>query len=127
MLKSRRSWAITVAQSFSNSNRRNCRHSAARAAAVLLALAACSCAAYPERPVTLILPFPATGSTDFSGIPRISKLARNMETVSTPSLTDTMVQEIQQSLAAALGQPGNVLRRGMGEGQARNRLAPPGC
>src|SRR5882757_7658693 len=123
MLKSRRSWAITVAQSFSNSNRRNCRHSAARAAAaaVLLALAACSHAAYPERPVTLILPFPATGSTDISGIPRISKLARIMQTVSTPSLTDTMVQQIQQSLGAALGQPVNVLRRVRGKTNAGTR------
>ena len=50
---------------------------------------AASChAAYPDRPLTLILPFPPTGSTDISGIPRISKLLRIMQNVSTPSLTD---------------------------------------
>jgi tripartite-type tricarboxylate transporter receptor subunit TctC len=91
------------------------------AAWLLLALTACSHAAYPERPVELILPFPATGSTDIAGIPRISKLARIMQTVSTPSLTDTMVQQIQQSLAAALGQPVHVLRRVRGKTNAGTR------
>jgi tripartite-type tricarboxylate transporter receptor subunit TctC len=78
-------------------------------------------AAYPERPVELILPFPGTGSTDIAGIPRISKLARIMQNVSAPSLTDTMVQDIQQSLAAALGQPVNVLRRVRGKTNAGTR------
>ena len=75
----------------------------------------CAQAAYPDRPVELILPFPGTGSTDISGIPRISKLARIMQTVSTPSLTDTMVQHIQQTLGGALGQPVHVLRRVRGK------------
>jgi len=85
------------------------------AAFILICLSAVSAAAYPERPVVLILPFPGTGSTDIAGIPRISKLARIMQNVSAPSLTDNMVQDIQQSLAAALGQPVNVLRRVRGK------------
>src|SRR3954466_1082291 len=78
--------------------------------------------AYPERPVELILPFPGTGSTDIAGIPRISKLARIMQNVSAPSLTDNMVQDIQQALAAALGQPVNVLRRVRGKTNAGTRF-----
>ena len=85
------------------------------AAFILIVLSAVSAAAYPERAVVLILPFPGTGSTDIAGIPRISKLARIMQNVSAPSLTDNMVQDIQQSLAAALGQPVNVLRRVRGK------------
>jgi tripartite-type tricarboxylate transporter receptor subunit TctC len=85
------------------------------AAFILIVLSAASAAAYPERPVVLILPFPGTGSTDIAGIPRITKLARIMQNVSAPSLTDNMVQDIQQSLAAALGQPVNVLRRVRGK------------
>ena len=84
-------------------------------ALLLLACAACSRAAYPDRPVMLILPFPATGSTDIAGIPRISKLLRIMQNVSTPSLTDNMVQQLQQTLAGALGQPVSVLRRARGK------------
>ena len=88
---------------------------------VLTAHAAGGFAAYPERPVELILPFPGTGSTDIAGIPRISKLARIMQNVSAPSLTDNMVQDIQQSLAAALGQPVKVLRRVRGKTNAGTR------
>src|SRR4051812_6233500 len=91
------------------------------AAGALLAVVACVQAAYPERPVELILPFPGTGSTDISGIPRITKLARIMQNVSAPSLTDNMVQDIQQALAAALGQPVNVLRRVRGKTNAGTR------
>ncbi len=81
-----------------------------------------SYAEYPERPVELILPFPATGSTDIAGIPRINKLTRVMQNVSAPSLTDTMVQQLQQTLAGALGQPVNVLRRVRGKTNAGSRF-----
>ncbi|MEO7727334.1 MAG: tripartite tricarboxylate transporter substrate-binding protein [Burkholderiales bacterium] len=87
----------------------------------LLVLSAWSHAAYPERAVELILPFPATGSTDISGIPRISKLVRVMQNMSAPSLTDNMVQQLQQTLAGALGQPVNVLRRVRGKTNAGSR------
>jgi len=78
-------------------------------------------AAYPDQPVRLILPFPATGSTDISGIPRINKLVRVMQNLSAPSLTDSMVQQLQQTLAAALGQPVNVLRQVRGKTNAGTR------
>ncbi len=82
---------------------------------------ACCHAAYPDRPVVLILPFPGTGSTDISGIPRISKLLRIMQNVSAPSLTDNMVRQLQQTLTGALGQPVNLLRRGSGKTNAGTR------
>ncbi len=82
---------------------------------------ACCHAAYPDRPVVLILPFPGTGSTDISGIPRISKLLRIMQNVSAPSLTDNMVQQLQQTMAGALGQPVNLLRRARGKTNAGTR------
>jgi len=82
---------------------------------------ACCHAAYPDRPVVLILPFPATGSTDISGIPRISKLLRVMQNVSAPSLTDHMVRQLQQTLAGGLGQPVDLLRRVRGKTNAGTR------
>jgi tripartite-type tricarboxylate transporter receptor subunit TctC len=85
-------------------------------ALLLMACIACCHAEYPDRPVALILPFPATGSTDISGIPRISKLLRIMQNVSAPSLTDDMVQQLRQTLAGGLGQPVNLLRRVGGNG-----------
>ena len=91
------------------------------AAWLLLAQIAGSYAAYPDQPVRLILPFPATGSTDIAGIPRISKLVRVMQNMSAPSLTDNMVQQLQQTLAAAIGQPVNVLRQVRGKTNAGTR------
>ena len=91
------------------------------AALLLVACVECSSAAYPDRPVELILPFPATGSTDIAGIPRISKLVRIMQNMSAPSLTDNMVQQLQQTLAAALGQPVTTLRRVRGKTNAGTR------
>lgn len=80
------------------------------------------CYAYPERPLTLILPFPSTGSTDIAGIPRISKLVRVMQTMSAPSLTDNLVHQLQQTLAGALGQPVKLLRRAGGKTNAGTRF-----
>ena len=65
---------------------------------------------YPDRPLSLILPFPWTGSTDIAGVPRLSRLATVMQTLS-PPLTDYLVQQVQQSIAATLGQPVHVYRR----------------
>jgi len=114
-----------VWKNFSKSNRFSCHNDGVMrgliAALGLLSCSLCCHAIYPDRPVELILPFPATGSTDISGIPRISKLVRIMQNMSTPSLTDTMVQQLQQTLSAALGQPVNVLRRVRGKTNAGTR------
>src|ERR1700704_1706894 len=77
---------------------------------VLLAKFAC-CDAYPLRPLVLVLPFSATGSTDITGVPRVSKLMRVMQTMSAPSLSDVLVHQMQQSLTGALGQPVTVYPR----------------
>ena len=70
--------------------------------------------AYPDRPLALILPFPWTGSTDIAGVPRFSKLSKVMQTLA-PSLTDYLVQQVQQSIAATLGQPVHVYHRVQGK------------
>src|SRR5687767_10688980 len=57
---------------------------------------------YPDRPLTLVVPFPATGSADIYGTPRITKLVKMMQTLSTPSLTDSLALELVQSLSGAL-------------------------
>jgi tripartite-type tricarboxylate transporter receptor subunit TctC len=93
-----------------------------RALLVLLLLGQIACChAYPDRPLALILPFPATGSTDIAGIPRISKLLRIMQTVSAPSLTDNLVREMQHALTGALGQPVKLYRRTGGKMNAGTR------
>jgi tripartite-type tricarboxylate transporter receptor subunit TctC len=81
------------------------------------------CHAYPVRPLVLVLPFSATGSTDITGVPRISKLMRVMQTMSAPTLSDILVQQMQQSLTGALGQPVNVYRRVRGKTNAGTRYA----
>src|SRR5258706_4406070 len=81
------------------------------------------CYAYPVRPLVLVLPFSATGSTDITGIPRVSKLMRVMQTMSAPSLSDILVHQMQQSLTGALGQPVNIYRRVRGKTNAGTRYA----
>jgi tripartite-type tricarboxylate transporter receptor subunit TctC len=63
------------------------------------------CHAYPDRPLTLVVPFPASGSVDISGSPPITKLAKMIQSLSTPSLTDALAQDLAYTLSAALGQP----------------------
>jgi tripartite-type tricarboxylate transporter receptor subunit TctC len=69
-----------------------------------LLCAAVAQAAYPERPLTIINPYPSTGSPDITGTPRITKLIKMMQTLSTPSLPDTLVQELVYMLGGTLGQ-----------------------
>jgi tripartite-type tricarboxylate transporter receptor subunit TctC len=69
------------------------------------------------------VPFPASGSADISGSPRISKLIKMMQTLSTPSLTDVLAQDLAHTLSVALGQPVNIKRRASGKTIAGTRYA----
>ena len=72
------------------------------------------CRAYPDRPLTLVVPFLASGSPDIEGMPRASKLVKVMQTLSTPSLTDALAQDLAHSLSIALGQSVNLNRQARG-------------
>ncbi len=58
--------------------------------------------AYPERPLTLVVPFPATGTPDINGTPRLTKMVKLVQTLSTPSLADALAQEVAFGLGTAL-------------------------
>ncbi len=88
-----------------------------------LAMQSVCCHAFPDRPLTLVVPFPATGSADISGAPRISKLVKMMQTLSTPSLPDSLAQQVSYALTGALGQPVNLERRPSGKTIAGTRYA----
>lgn len=95
-----------------------------RALLILLLLGQIACChAYPDRPLTLVVPFPATGSADITGTPRITKLIKMMQTLSTPSLTDSLAQQLAQVLTGALGQPVNLERHPSGKTIAGTRYA----
>jgi tripartite-type tricarboxylate transporter receptor subunit TctC len=70
--------------------------------------------AYPDRPLTLVVPFPPIGSADIYGAPRITKLVKMMQTLSTPSLSDSLALELVQSLSGALDRPVNLDRHPRG-------------
>jgi tripartite-type tricarboxylate transporter receptor subunit TctC len=79
--------------------------------------------AYPDRPLTLVVPFLASGSSDISGTPRITKVLKMMQTLSTPSLTDSIAQDLAHSLGVALGQPVNFTRQPRGNTVVGTRYA----
>ncbi len=61
--------------------------------------------AFPERPLTLVVPFPPTGSPDINGTPRMmTKLVKLVQTLSTPSLPDALALDLIGGLSAALEQ-----------------------
>ncbi len=82
-------------------------------AAVMAAPAAY--ATYPERPLTLINPYPSNGTPDINGTPRITKLVKMMQTLSVPSLPDSLAQQTVQILGGALRQTVKVERRPTGQ------------
>ena len=70
--------------------------------------------AFPDHPLTLVMPYPATGSPDIDGISRITKLTKTMQSFSTPSLTDSLAQELSQLMAGALNHSVNIDRHPAG-------------
>lgn len=79
----------------------------------LLLCAPVACA-FPDRPLTLVMPYPATGSPDIDGTSRITKLIRTMQSFSVPPLTDSLARELVQLLTAALNQTVNLDRHPAG-------------
>ncbi len=83
--------------------------------AVLGLAALCGMAqAYPDRPLTLVVPFPPTGTPDINGTPRITKMVKLVQSLSTPALTDALAQSLASGLAAALSQPVLIERKASG-------------
>jgi tripartite-type tricarboxylate transporter receptor subunit TctC len=70
---------------------------------------------YPERPLTLINPYPPNGAPDIIGTPRITKLVKMMQTLSVPSLPDSLAQQTAQILGGALQQTVKIERRPTGK------------
>lgn len=91
--------------------------------AVLLAVVADAVASYPERPLTLVVPFPVNGTPDISGSMRINRLVKVIQTFSPPSLTDTLANQVGQALRVRLGQSVKLDRRPAGKTIAGARHA----
>jgi tripartite-type tricarboxylate transporter receptor subunit TctC len=62
-----------------------------------LALAA-SAQAYPERAVTLVVPYPLSGPADIRGASRMTKTYKLMAANAPPAITDTLSRIVQQAI-----------------------------
>ncbi|MGH8617910.1 MAG: tripartite tricarboxylate transporter substrate-binding protein [Burkholderiales bacterium] len=91
------------------------RRRAAALAGLLAATMAAAQAAYPERPLTLINPYPSNGTPDINGTPRITKLVKMMQTLSVPSLPDSLAQQTLQILQGSLRTTVKLERRPTGK------------
>jgi len=67
--------------------------------------------AFAERPLVLVTPYPATGTPDIEGTQRMTKMVRLTQALSTPSLTDVLVQGLAGGLGAALDQTVQIERK----------------
>lgn len=68
-------------------------------------------AVFPERPITLVLPYPITGSAEIAGTPAINKVLRAMQSHAVPPITDILAAQLQLEASARLGQPLVIERR----------------
>ena len=86
--------------------------------------------AFPGRPLALILPYPATGTQDIEGSPRLTKMVKVVQSLSTPTLTDLLAQGLAAGLGAALDQSVQIERkagnRGVDGMQYVSNAAPDG-
>jgi tripartite-type tricarboxylate transporter receptor subunit TctC len=60
---------------------------------------------YPEKPITLVLPYPVTGSAEIAGAPAINKVLRAMQSHAVPPITDILASQLQLEVPSVLGQP----------------------
>jgi len=88
------------------------------AATLLVIVVAFTAHAFPDRPLTLITPYPANGYPDLDGTSRVSRLLKTMQKYSSPPLTDSLAQEVAQLLSGELSQPVGFERRGNGNALA---------
>jgi tripartite-type tricarboxylate transporter receptor subunit TctC len=77
--------------------------------------------AFPDHSLTLVVPYPASGSADIEGSPRMTKLLKLVQTMATPSLPDTLALELTYGLSGALGQNVNFDRVAAGMTSAATR------
>lgn len=77
-------------------------------------IAAPAGAGYPEKPLTLVLPYPVTGSAEIAGTPVINKVLKTMQSHAVPPLTDVLAAQLQLGMSAVLGQPVILERRPQG-------------
>jgi len=78
-------------------------------------------AAYPEREIRLVNPFPPTGPMEIAGSIATNKILRVLQVYGAPSLTDTLAWRASRVLSAGLAQPVSVDRRARGRGIAGHR------
>lgn len=78
---------------------------------LLAALTAAQAAAYPEKEIRLINPYPATGPVDIAGSVAANKVLRMVQSYSAPSLTDLLAWQIRAALSSGFDKPVSVERR----------------
>ena len=69
------------------------------------AAAAPVCAGYPDKPITLVLPYPVTGSAEIAGTPASNKVLKAMQSHAVPPLTELLAVQLQLEVPLVLGQP----------------------
>lgn len=77
----------------------------------LSASAVGAAAAYPEKEVKLVNPFPVTGPADIAGSTTVNKVLRVMQNHAAPPVTDVLAWHLRQTLSFALDKPVALERR----------------
>lgn len=77
----------------------------------LSASAVGAAAAYPEKEVKLVNPFPVTGPADIAGSTTVNKVLRVMQNHAAPPVTDVLASHLRQTLSFALDKPVALERR----------------
>jgi tripartite-type tricarboxylate transporter receptor subunit TctC len=90
-------------------------------AGALLASSCAAAAAFPEREIRLVNPFPPTGPVEIAGSVASSKLLRVIQVYGAPSLTDALAWRASRALTSGLAQPVSVDRRARGRGIPAHR------